>query len=44
MTYKEKLDLLKKEDLIEIIQDMEEKILKYEDKARYNAKQGKADA
>ncbi len=44
MTYKEKLDLLKKEELIEMVLLMEETILKYEDKERYNVKQGKADA
>ena len=44
MTYKEKLDLLKKEELIEMILLMEETILKYEDKERHNTKQGKADA
>ena len=44
MTYKEKLDLLKKEELIEMVLPMEETILKYEDKERHNAKQGKADA
>ena len=44
MTDIEKLDLLKKEELIEIVLDLEKTILKYEDKARYNAKQGKADA
>ena len=36
--------LLKKEELIEIILDLEKTILKYEDKERHNAKQGKADA
>jgi len=41
---KEKLDLLKKEELIEMIVDMEKTITKYEDKERHNAKQGKADA
>ena len=44
MTYKEKLDLLKKEELIEMVLLMEETILKYEEKERYNTKQGKADA
>jgi len=44
MTYKEKLDLLKKEELIEMVLLMEETILKYEDKERHNTKQGKADA
>ena len=44
MTDKEKLDLLKKEELIEIILDLEKKVLKYEDKERHNAKQGKANA
>ena len=44
MTYKEKLDLLKKEELIEMVLLMEETILKYEDKERHNVKQGKADA
>ena len=38
------LDLLKKEELIEMVIDMEKTILKYEDKERHNAKQGKADA
>jgi len=41
---KEDLDLLKRWELIDMIVDMEKTILKYEDKARYNAKQGKADA
>jgi len=41
---KEKLDLLKKEELIEMIVDMEKTITKYEDKERHNTKQGKADA
>ena len=41
---REKLDLLKKEELIEMILLMEETILKYEDKERHNTKQGKADA
>ena len=44
MTDTEKLDLLKKEELIEIILDLEKTILKYEDKERHNTKQGKADA
>ena len=44
MTYKEKLDLLKKEELIEMVLLMEETILKYEEKERHNTKQGKADA
>ena len=44
MTDKESLDLLKKEELIEIVIDQEKTILKYEDKERHNAKQGKADA
>ena len=44
MTDTEKLDLLKKEELIEIILDLEKTVLKYEDKERHNAKQGKADA
>ena len=38
------LDLLKKEELIEMVIDLEKTILKYEDKERHNAKQGKADA
>ncbi len=38
------LDLLKKEELIEMVLDLEKTILKYEDKERHNAKQGKADA
>ena len=37
------LDLLKKEELIEMVIDMEKTILKYEDRERHNAKQGKAD-
>ena len=41
---KEDLDLLKRWELIDMIVDMEKTITKYEDKARYNAKQGKADA
>ena len=41
---REKLDLLKKEELIEMVLLMEETILKYEDKERHNTKQGKADA
>jgi len=41
---KESLELLKQWELIDIIVDMEKTILKYEDKERYNAKQGKADA
>ena len=41
---KEKLSLLKQWELIDIIVDMEKTITKYEDKERYNAKQGKADA
>ena len=44
MTDTEKLDLLKKEELIEIVLDLEKKVLKYEEKKRHNAKQGKADA
>ena len=44
MTDTEKLDLLKKEELIEIVIDQEKTILKYEDKERHNTKQGKADA
>ena len=40
---KEKLDLLKKEELIEMVIDMEKTILKYEDRERHNSKQGKAD-
>ena len=40
----EALELLKREELIEIILDMEKTILKYEDKERCNTKQGKADA
>ena len=44
MTDTEKLDLLKKEELIEIVIDLEKTILKYEDKERHNTKQGKADA
>ena len=38
------LELLKKEELIEMVLDLEKTILKYEDKERRNAKQGKADA
>ena len=38
------LELLKKEELIEMVLDLEKTILKYEDKERHNAKQGKADA
>ena len=38
------LDLLKKEELIEMVLDLEKTILKYEDKERHNTKQGKADA
>jgi len=41
---KEDLDLLKRWELIDMIVDMEKTITKYEDKARHNAKQGKADA
>jgi len=41
---KESLELLKQWELIDIIVDMEKTILKYEDKERHNAKQGKADA
>ena len=44
MTDTEKLDLLKKEELIEMVIDLEKTILKYEDKERHNTKQGKADA
>ena len=44
MTDKERLDLLKKEEHIEIVLDLEKTILKYEEKERHNAKQGKADA
>ena len=44
MTDTERLDLLKKEELIEMVIDMEKTITKYEDKERYNVKQGKADA
>ena len=44
MTDTEKLDLLKKEELIEMVLDQEKTILKYEDKERHNTKQGKADA
>ena len=38
------LDLLKKEELIEMVIDLEKTILKYEEKERHNTKQGKADA
>ena len=38
------LDLLKKDELIEMVIDMEKTITKYEEKERHNAKQGKADA
>ena len=38
------LDLLKKEELIEMVIDMEKTITKHEEKERHNAKQGKADA
>ena len=38
------LDLLKKEELIEMVIDMEKTITKYKEKDRHNAKQGKADA
>ena len=41
---KEDLDLLKRWELIDMIVDMEKTITKYEDKARHNVKQGKADA
>ena len=44
LTKFEELDLLKRNELIEIIIDLEKTILKYEDKERHNAKQGKADA
>ena len=44
MTDTERLDLLKKEELIEMVIDMEKTILKHEEKERHNAKQGKADA
>ena len=44
MTDTEKLDLLKKEELIEMVIDMGKTITKYEDKERHNTKQGKADA
>jgi len=44
MTDTEKLDLLKKEELIEIILDLEKTVLKYEEKERHDAKQGKVDA
>jgi hypothetical protein len=44
MTDTEKLDLLKKEELIEMVIDMEKTITKYEEKERHNTKQGKADA
>ena len=44
MTDTEKLDLLKKEELIEMVIDIEKTILKYEEKERHNTKQGKADA
>ena len=44
MTDTEKLDLLKKEELIEMVIDLEKKVLKYEEKKRHNTKQGKADA
>ena len=37
------LDLLKKEELIEMVIDLEKTILKYEDKERHNVKQGKAE-
>ena len=35
---------IKKEELIEIVLEMEKTITKYEEKERHNAKQGKADA
>ena len=41
---KKSLELLKQWELIDMIVDMEKTILKYEDKERRNAKQGKADA
>ena len=44
LTRFEELDLLKRNELIEIVIDQEKTILKYEDKERHNAKQGKADA
>jgi len=44
MTDTEKLDLLKKEELIEIILELEKTVLKYEEKERHDAKQGRADA
>ena len=44
LTRFEELDLLKRNELIEIVIDQEKAILKYEDKERYNTKQGKADA
>jgi len=44
LTRFEELDLLKRNELIEIIIDQEKAITKYEDKERHNAKQGKADA
>ena len=44
LTRFEELDLLKRNELIEIIVDLEKTILKYEDKERHNTKQGKADA
>ena len=44
MTDTEKLDLLKKEELIEIVLEMEKTITKYEEKERHTAKQGKAEA
>ena len=44
MTDTEKLDLLKKEELIEIVLEMEKTITKCDEEERHNAKQGKADA
>ena len=44
LTRFEELDLLKRNELIEIIIDQEKPFLKYEEKERHNAKQGKADA
>ena len=44
LTRFEELDLLKRNELIEIIIDQEKAITKYGEKERHNAKQGKADA
>ena len=44
LTKFEELDLLKRNELFEIIVDLEKTILKYEAKERHNTQKGKAEA